>query len=76
MISVGRSLGRSIQGRGAFRRFKDVLHEDFPQLLPIWYAFSDVRATRRAVEWLVDNSLVERDAATSLLTEYEDPDLP
>jgi hypothetical protein len=73
---AGRSLARAIEGRGAFRRFKDILHEDFPLLLPTWYAFRDRRAQRRAVEWLVDNSLVEDNAATSFLNDHPDPDLP
>jgi hypothetical protein len=73
---AGRSLARAIEGRGAFRRFKDILHEDFPLLLPTWYAFRDRRAQRRAVEWLVDNSLVEDNAATRFLNDHPDPDLP
>jgi hypothetical protein len=73
---AGRSLARAIEGRGAFRRFKDILHEDFPLLLPTWYAFRDRRAQRRAVEWLVDNSLVEDNAATNFLNDHPDPDLP
>jgi Uncharacterised protein family (UPF0158) len=73
---AGRGLARAIQGRGAFRRFKDRLHEDCPHLLPVWYAFSDVRARRRSVEWLVDNALVDDDAATRFLTELPDVDLP
>jgi hypothetical protein len=50
---AGRRLARAIQGKGAFRRFKDQLHEEHPGLLPAWYAFRDARATRRAVQWLV-----------------------
>jgi hypothetical protein len=73
---AGRSLARAIEGRGAFRRFKDILHEDFPLLLPTWYAFRDRRAQRRAVEWLVDNSLVQDNAATRFLNDHPDPDLP
>jgi hypothetical protein len=73
---AGRSLARAIEGRGAFRRFKDPLHEDFPLLLPTWYAFRDRRAQRRAVEWLVDKSLVEDNAATRFLNDHPDPDLP
>ena len=34
-------LARAIQGKGAFRRFKDELHEEYPDLLPAWYAFRD-----------------------------------
>lgn len=71
---AGRRLGRAIQGRGAFRRFKDELHEEYPHLLPAWYAFRDARARRRAVEWLVDNSLIDDDAAARFLAEHLDPD--
>jgi len=73
---AGRSLARAIQGKGAFRRFKDRLHEDYPQLLPAWYAFRDVRAQRRAVEWLIDNSLVDATAAAGYLDDHPDPELP
>ena len=74
--AAGRRLARAIQGKGAFRRFKAELHEEYPQLLPAWYAFRDVRARRRAVEWLVDNSLVDDDAAKRFVAEHPDPDLP
>lgn len=51
-ISDGRAvrqLARAIGGKGAFRRFKDELHEEYPDLLPDWYALRDTRAKRRAV---------------------------
>jgi hypothetical protein len=70
-----RRLVRAIQGKGAFRRFKDVLHEEYPDLLPAWYAFRDARATRRAVQWLADNSLIDDEAADRFLTGHPDPDL-
>lgn len=73
---AGRRLARAIQGRGAFRRFKDELHEEYPQLLPAWYAFRDARAHRRAVEWLTDNSLVDDDAAARFLHEHPEPHVP
>ena len=41
---AGRRLARAIDGRGAFRRFKAELHEEYPHLLPAWYAFRDSRA--------------------------------
>jgi hypothetical protein len=47
---AGTGLARAIRGRGAFRRFKDELHEEYPDLLPAWYAFRDARAQRRAVD--------------------------
>ena len=73
---AGRMLARAIQGRGAFRRFKDQLHEEHPSVLPAWYAFHDARATRRAVQWLADNSLIDDEAADRFLAGQPDPDLP
>ena len=68
---TGRSLARAIQGR-----FKDRLHEDYPHLLPAWHAFRAARAERRAVDWLIDNSLVDDDTAACVLADHPDPDLP
>ena len=48
---VADRLARAIQGRGAFRRFKDVL-ADSPDLLERWYGFSDDRHRGRARAWL------------------------
>jgi hypothetical protein len=73
---AGRRLARAIDGRGAFRRFKVELQEEYPDLLPAWYAFRDTRAQRRAVEWLVDNSLIDDEAADRFLTDHPDPELP
>jgi Uncharacterised protein family (UPF0158) len=73
---AGRRLARAIQGKGAFRRFKDELHEEHPGLLPAWYAFHDARARRRAVQWLAENSLIDGEAAGRFLAGHPDPDLP
>jgi hypothetical protein len=73
---AGRRLARAIQGKGAFRRFKDELHEEDPGLLPAWYTFRDTRAARRAVQWLADNSLIDDDAADRFLAGHPDPHLP
>ena len=73
---AGRRLARAIQGRGAFRRFKDELQEEHPGLLPAWYAFRDARATRRAVEWLAGNSLIDDEAAARFLADHPDLDPP
>jgi hypothetical protein len=73
---AGRRLARAIQGRGAFRRFKDELHEDHPDLLSAWYVFRDARARRRAVRWLADNSLIDDESAERFLASHPDPDLP
>jgi hypothetical protein len=73
---AGRRLGRALQGKGAFRRFRAELHEEYPHLLPAWHAFRNARAHRRAVEWLVDNSLVDDDAARRFLNEHPEPSVP
>ena len=73
---AGRRLARAIQGKGAFRRFKGELHEEYPDLLPAWHAFHDLRAKRRAVQWLADNSLIADDTAHRFLSDHPDPDLP
>jgi Uncharacterised protein family (UPF0158) len=73
---AGRRLARAIQGKGAFRRFKDELHREYPDLVPVWYAFRDTRAQRRAVQWLADNSLIDCDAADRFLAGHPDPGLP
>ncbi len=73
---AGRRLARAIQGKGAFRRFRDELHDEYPDLLPTWYAFRGIRAERRAVQWLADNSLIDYDAASRFLSGHPDPDLP
>ena len=41
----------SIDGKGAFRRFKDVLLA-YPAERERWFAFQNVRMERRVVEWL------------------------
>jgi Uncharacterised protein family (UPF0158) len=73
---AGCRLLRAIQGKGAFRRFKDELHAEHPGLLPAWYGFRDARAIRRAVQWLAENSLINDEAADRFLTDHPDPVLP
>lgn len=46
-------LAIAIQGRGAFRRFKDVLSR-WPELLERWYAFNEDSQLGRARAWLAD----------------------
>lgn len=74
--AAGRRLSRALRGRGAFRRFKDELYEEYPELVPAWHAFRDARAKRRAVEWLVDEGLVDDEAARTFLLSHQDPALP
>jgi hypothetical protein len=71
-----RRLERAIQGRGAFRRFRDELYEEYPELVSVWNAFRERRALRRAVEWLVDNELVAEAEAERFLADHPEPALP
>jgi hypothetical protein len=73
---AGRRLARALRGKGAFRRFRDELHEEYPELLEVWYEFRDIRAQRRAVEWLAEEALIDRDAADRFIAEHVEPDLP
>ena len=68
-------LERAIQGRGAFRRFKDTLFE-FPDLRQAWFGLHDARTERRALEWLAGVGVVDRQTAEQAMLERGDPDLP
>ena len=46
---AGERLSRSLQGKGAFRRFKNELYQRHPELISAWHAMRDARARVRAV---------------------------
>lgn len=73
---AARRLARALHGRGAFRRFRNELHEEYPHLLSAWNVFRDNRAACRAVNWLHDESLISQDARDRFLAEHPDPDMP
>jgi Uncharacterised protein family (UPF0158) len=71
-------LERAIAGRGAFRRFKDALF-DYGPLRPAWFAFHDARSEQRAIEWLLEQDLVDPAAAERAIARRSAPppeDLP
>ncbi len=74
--AAGRRLAESLQGPGAFRRFKHQLYEHHPELISAWHALRDVRAQRRAVEWLLDEELIDESAAEEFAIDHPDPSLP
>ncbi len=74
--AAGRRLAAALQGRGAFRRFKNELYEGFPELISPWHALRDVRAQLRAVDWLLDQGLVDENAAEKFAAEHPEPDVP
>lgn len=71
-----RRLAGALQGRGAFRRFKNQLHEHHPELVPPWHALHDWRGQRRAVDWLLDQGLIDENAAEKFAADHPEPDLP
>jgi hypothetical protein len=74
--AAGRRLSHCLQGRGVFRRFKNQLYERHPDLISAWHALRDVRAQRRAVEWLLDQGLIDDGTAHQFATDHPDPGLP
>ena len=74
--AAGRRLSQSLQGKGAFRRFKNQVYELHPELISAWHALRDARARLRAVEWLVDQRLIDEGAAERFATDHPHPDLP
>jgi predicted nucleotidyltransferase len=68
-------LDRAIAGRGAFRRFKDTLIE-FPGLREGWFAFHDARMSRRALEWLADQGVIDSETAEREAQKHPDPEIP
>lgn len=74
--AAGRQLTRSLQGRGAFRRFKNELYQHHPDLISAWHALRDARAQRRAVHWLLEQGLIDDSAAQQFAADHPDPRLP
>ncbi len=72
----GRRLATALQGRGAFGRFKNQLDEHLPQLISHSHALRDVRAQRRAVDWLLDQGLIDQNAAEKFAADHPQPGLP
>ncbi|MCO4273325.1 UPF0158 family protein [Pseudarthrobacter sp. HLT3-5] len=59
-------LWRAIDGKGAFRRFRNTLAE-FPELETRWFSFHDRAMRRRAIEWLAASGVVEQGEAENAL---------
>ncbi|MFN2347226.1 MAG: UPF0158 family protein [Dermatophilaceae bacterium] len=74
--AAGDALHRALQGKGAFRRFKNELYQRQPDLISSWHAFRDARARVRAVQWLVDEGLIDEEAVREFERAHPDPELP
>lgn len=53
-------LTRALEGRGAFRRFRDTL-EQFDDMRHCWLGYTRAASEQRAIDWLVDENLVTGD---------------
>lgn len=74
--AAGRRLSASLQGKGAFRRFKNEVYGHHPELISAWQAMREARARVRAVQWLVDEGLVNDEACQRFISDNPEPDLP
>ncbi|MFB6347262.1 MAG: UPF0158 family protein, partial [bacterium] len=60
----------TIQGSGAFRRFKDMVFEEgFRQ---DWFEFRDLRVRRRTLDWLVAKGLVTEQQCEQAMEQLEE----
>ena len=66
---------RALEGKGAFRRFKNELYQGHPELISSWHALRDARAQIRAVQWLADEGLIDEDAAQRFKRHHPEPAL-
>jgi hypothetical protein len=49
-------LSLALKGKGAFRRFKDVL-SNYPDERNMWFGFKEGRTKERVNEWLEENNI-------------------
>lgn len=66
----------ALQGRGAFRRFRDVLHQRHPDLVGPWRAYKQARGHLLAADWLCSEGLVDVDAAADFIHRHPAPSMP
>ena len=69
-------LRRALERKGAFQRFKNELYQGHPELISAWHALRHTRAQVRAVRWLADEELIQRDAAQRFQRDHREPALP
>ncbi len=74
--SAGERLRRALEGKGAFRRYKNALYQGDPELISAWHALRDARARVRAVQWLADEELIDEGIAQRFQRDHREPALP
>ncbi|MEV6908624.1 hypothetical protein [Amycolatopsis sp. NPDC051071] len=73
---AGRRLERAIRGKGAFRHFKDELHEEYPELLPSGTRSMTTARIVARCSGLPTSPFVDHDTIDRFAVEHPDPDLP
>ena len=73
--ATGKRLSRALEGRGSFGRFKHQIYQH-PELIAPWQTMRDTRARLRAVGWLLDQQLIDPEAAEQYFESHRDPQLP
>lgn len=66
----------ALDGRGAFRRFRDVQYQRRPGLVSAWREYEETAGRRMAVEWLADHGLIGSLDAKRYAREHPLPGLP
>jgi hypothetical protein len=74
--TAGRRLSESLHGRSTFRRFKNLIYEDYSELIAPWHALRDVRGQRRAVDWLSEQGLIHDEVSRQFAADHPDPAFP
>lgn len=64
---LGDRLRRALEGRGAFRRFKDAIYDAPEELRQQWFIVSGARQASRAARWLLDEQLVVESEGTAFV---------
>jgi Uncharacterised protein family (UPF0158) len=58
---VAEKLSIALMGKGAFRRFKDILHRVGDEWVQAWYQWKGARLDEAITQWLADESLTITD---------------
>ena len=66
--AAGRGPSRSLNGKGAFRRFRDELYDRHPGLISACQSFRVARARAPAIRWLVEQDCSKRPSDNSRAT--------
>lgn len=73
---AGERWRRCLEGKGAFRHFKNALYQGHPELISSWHVFTGAKGTDAGCAGLVDEGLIEEDVAQRFRRDHREPDAP